>query len=273
MKTILSAWILLFSISCFAQEIVRVLVQGEVAVPQGDDREQISLYNISSQKGTATDAEGKFTLEVAQNDRVLITAIQFQSFTVAIDKGVIDKKMMRIYLNPSINQLDEVVVSPYDLSGNIIVDVNRINVYDTPNYDLSYETMNYDYKFTQDRQSSIETNAAEDALNNGGLQNGANFISVLGLLASAIFPKKDKTTPKVTLNNGQVLVTALQQRYSAQYYAETFDIPAEKVDAFIYFAEENAIEPYMLKPENEIKLLEVLFEQSKLYKARLTNEE
>lgn len=272
MKPFLIIPFLLFTFLCCAQQIERVLVEGEIIVPKGDEREQISVYNVSSQRGTATDSEGKFTLEVAKNDRVLITAIQFQSFTVVIDEGVVDKKFMRIYMNPSVNQLDEVVVSPYDLSGNINVDVKRINVYDTPNYDLSYKTLNYDYEFTPDRQTAIEVNAAEDALNNGGLKNGFNFVSVLGLLATAIFPKKDKSAPVETLNNGQVLVTALQQRYSAQYYSETFGIPIEKVDAFIYFAEENAVEPYMLKPENEIKLLEVLFEQSKVYKARLADE-
>jgi len=272
MRRFLLVPFLLLTFLCCAQQIERVLVDGEIIVPRGEDREQISVYNVSAQKGTATDADGKFTLEVGKNDRVLITAIQFQSFTVVIDAGVVDKKLMRIYMNPSVNQLDEVVVSPYDLSGNIQVDVNRINVYEAPNYDLAYKTINYDYEFTPDRQSAIEGNAAEDALHNGGLKNGANFISILGALATAIFPKKDKSTPVETINNGQVLVTALQQRFSAQYYAETFCIPAEKVDAFIYFAEENAIEPYMLKSENEIELLEVLFEQSKIYKARLTDE-
>ncbi len=258
--------------ACFSQQIDRVLVEGEIIVPKGDEREQISVYNVSSQKGTATDAEGKFTLEVGKNDRVQITALQFQSFTVVIDAGVVDKKFMRIYMNPAVNQLAEVVVSPYDLSGNIRVDVNRIQVYEAPDYDLSYKTINYDYEFTQDRLSSIEGNVADEALNSHRLQNGANFISIFGLLANAIFPKKDKSTPKETLNNGQVLVTALQQRYSTQYYAETFGIPAENVDAFIYFAEENAVKPYMLKSENEIELLEVLFEQSILYKERLGDE-
>lgn len=265
--------LLFISVSCFAQQIGRVVVQGEIVVPKGDDREQISVYNVSSQKGTATNAEGKFTLEVAPNDRVLITAIQFQSFTVVVDKGVVDKKIMRIYLNPSINQLEEVVVSPYDLSGNINVDVKRIKVYNSPEYDLSYETLNYEYAFTPDRQSSVEGNAASEALNSSGMQNGFNFVSVFGLLAKAVFPKKEKKNTIETFNNGRVLVTALQQRYSQQYYAETFTIPTEKVDDFIYFAEENAIEPYMLKPENEIELLEVLFEQSNLYKSRLKNEE
>ncbi|WP_432411682.1 hypothetical protein [Rasiella sp. SM2506] len=273
MKQFLLLPFLLCTFLCCAQQIERVLVNGEIIVPKGDDREQISVYNVSAQKGTATDADGKFTLEVGKNDRVLITALQFQSFTVVVDEGVVAKKLMRVFMNPAINQLDEVVVSPYDLSGNINVDVKRMQVYDAPEYDLAYKTINYDYEFTPDRQSAIEGNAAEDALNNGGLQNGANIRNLFGLLSRAIFNKKSRNAPQEMLNNGQILVTALQQRYSPQHYSETFGIPVEKVDDFIYFAEENAIEPHMLKSENEIELLEVLFEQSKVYKARLKNEE
>ena len=47
-------------------------------------------------------------------------------------------------------------MSPYDLSGNINVDVKRVSVIDSPNWDLSYETLEYDYEFTQDRQSQVD---------------------------------------------------------------------------------------------------------------------
>lgn len=79
------------------------MVQGEIIVPKGDDREQISVYNVSSQKGTVTDVDGRFELAVATNDRVLISALQFQSFTVVVDEGVINAKVMRVYMNPAIN--------------------------------------------------------------------------------------------------------------------------------------------------------------------------
>ena len=61
----------------------------------------------------------------------------------------------------------------------------------------------------------------------------------------------------------------MQQRFSAQYYAHTFGIPIEKVDDFIYFAQENAVTPEMLKEENEIELLATLFQQSEVYKERI----
>ncbi|HIB48854.1 MAG TPA: hypothetical protein EYN07_00855 [Flavobacteriaceae bacterium] len=268
MKLLLTSCLLLLTFVSFSQTIERTLVEGTIFVPAGDSADQVSVYNVSSQKGTVTDAEGNFTLAVAANDRVLISALQFQSFTVVVDEGVVAAKQMRIYMNPAINQLEEVVVRPYDLSGNINVDVNRVDVYASPNWDLSYETLEYEYEFTEDRQTSIKGNVAEDALNNGGLKNGFNFISVLGVIANAIVGKKKKD-PYVETPNYSTIVRALQQRFSAQYYADTFGIPIEKVDNFIYFAQENAVTPEMLKEENEIELLATLFQQSEVYKERI----
>lgn len=130
--------LLLFVISSsaiFAQEIDRTKVAGKISVPNGDDAEGINVYNISSQKGTVTNADGTFEIEVAENDRVQITALQYQSFTVVIDKGIVEQKRINIFMNPAINQLDEVVVRPYDLSGNINVDVKRIKTEKPINFD------------------------------------------------------------------------------------------------------------------------------------------
>lgn len=112
-----------------AQDIDRVKVQGKIHVPEGEDAEGISVYNSSSQKGTITDYDGSFEIEVAENDRLRIFALQYQPFTAVVDKGIIERKELNIYVNQAVTQLDEVIVSPYDLSGNIRADVEKIPTY------------------------------------------------------------------------------------------------------------------------------------------------
>jgi hypothetical protein len=53
---------------------------------------------------------------------------------------------------------------------------------------------------------------------------------------------------------------------------ETFGIPDEQVNDFIYFTEENGIDKNLLISENEIQLLEFLHRQSELYKARVVED-
>ena len=243
----------------FAQDITRTKVAGKIYVPQDDDAEGISVYNISSQKGTITNANGGFEIEIAENDRVQITDLQYQSFTVVIDKGIIERKVMNIFLNPAVNQLEEVVVRPYDLSGNINVDVKKIPTFDvTKDWDLSYKNMEYGYTFVPDDQTSITTNAAEEALHDNALQNGANVLAILGGVANLLFPNGKKITIVEKQENQNLLSNNIQQRFSKDFIAANFDIPEDKAVDFLFFAQENGLDQKLLKPENEMQLMDFL---------------
>ncbi len=253
----------------FAQDIERVQVKGKIHVPYGDDAEGINVYNVSSQKGTITNADGTFEIAIAENDRVQITALQYQTFTVVVDEGVVAKKQMNIVMNLSINQLDEVVVRPYDLSGNINVDLKKIPTYIVKkDWDLSYENLEYGYQFEQDDKTAIAGNAADEALHGNTLTDGANIIGLLAGALSLLIPKNNKASPVETLETASTLNTNLQQRFSRNYINTTFGIAEEKAVDFLYFAQENGMDLSLLKPENEMYLIEFLFSKSSEYKLR-----
>lgn len=252
-----------------AQDIERVRIEGTIHVPSGEDAEGISVYNISSQKGTVTDAEGKFKIEVAENDRLQIFALQYQTFVVVIDKGITERKQMRVYVNPAITQLEEVVVRPYDLLGNIQADVKRIPVYTIEkDWDLSYKALEYDYNFVKDFRSSIEGNAAEEALNLHHLQNGINFVSIFGGLANLLFPS-EKVSPKQQAQKEEMISNNIQQRFSQEFIQANFKIPKHQAADFLFYVQENGLDTALLKPENELELLRFLDNQSKEYNKRI----
>jgi hypothetical protein len=249
------------------QDIERVVVKGQVTAPVGDDVEGISIYNISAQDGTVTLADGSFEIAVAENDRVLVTALQFQKFTVIVDQGIVSNKRMAIYLNPSVNALEEVIVRPYDLTGTITADIARIKVVDFDSQmDLSYEALEYDYDFRDDAQTKIRGNKAEEAMYGQAMQYGFNPLGIFALL----FPKQDKATKALTsdIRQREAIATGLRQRYNVYFFESQFGIDPLKVDDFIYFVDEQGISAEMLRPENEIQLLSFLLEQSQVYNSR-----
>lgn len=267
-KQLLLFFSLIVSISVFSQEIDRITILGKITASKGDDVEGINIYNKSSQIGTITSFTGEFKLKVAENDRVLISAIQFQNFTVIIDKVIIETKTMYIALNPVINQLDEVLIRPYDLSGNIVADVKRINVSSVSNkYDTSYETLEFEYEFSADVQTSIKENKAEDAYHNGQEQYRGDLIGLGALLVSAFLPKNKnkKSTKKEQISEVDMITNAVQKRFGNSYISKTFNIPEDKVNEFIYFVEDNGIDKKLLLSENELLLIEYLDKQSKAY--------
>ena len=251
-----------------SQEITRFEISGKITASKGEDVEGINIYNKSSQKGAITSESGEFQIRVAENDRVFISAMQFQNFTVIIDKGIIETKTMHIALNPVINQLDEVLIRPYDLSGNIVADVKRINVSSISNkYDTSYETVEFGYEFSADAQTSVKGNKAEEAYHNGQEQYGGDLIGLGALLVSAFLPKSKpkKSTKKEQISEVDMVTNAVQKRFGINYISKTFNIPEDKVNEFIYFVDENGIDKKLLRPENELLLIELLEEQSKAY--------
>ncbi len=252
-----------------AQDIERTQVSGKIHVPPGEDAEGISVYNISSQKGAITDAEGSFEIAVAQNDRLRITALQYQAFTVVVDRAIVELGKMNIFLNPSVTQLDEVVVRPYDLTGNVRADVRKIPVYEvTKNWDLSYKNLEYGYTFEPDAQSAIQGNAAEEALHGNSLKHGANILAILGGVGQLLFPEGKKLT-LVEKKKQQVLISNnIQQRFSREFIHDNFDISEENAVDFLFFAQENGLDEKLLKPENEMELMQFLHKKSKEYKAR-----
>ena len=268
-KKLLLLLLIISSSQIFAQNIERTKISGKIHVPKGDDSEGINVYNVSSQKGTITKADGTFEIEIAENDRVQITALQYQSFTVVIDKGIVEQRKMNIFMNPAINQLDEVMVRPYDLSGNINVDVKKIPTYNvTKDWDLSYENMEYGYTFVPDDKTSISGNAAEEALHSASLKNGANVLAILGGVAQLLFPEGKKISIVEQQENQSLLSNNIQQRFSKDFITANFGIPQEKAVDFLFYAQENGMDKNLLKPENEMQLMEFLFKKSAEYKVR-----
>lgn len=264
MKQYLLVGFLFVFFSCFAQDIERVAVIGTITAPVGDDIEGVTVYNKSSQKGAITDADGVFKIEVAENDRVLITAMQYQTFTVVIDNGVVSNKVMNIYLNPAVNRLDEVIVRPYDLSGNIHADVGSIdtNVI-TSNLDLSWETLEFEYDFAPDEYSSVVGNKAEDAFYNGQKPN--DQVSILGIVG-LLFPKKTTIDLSREYEEKALVRGGLTQRFPKQFVIDTFGIPEDEYGLFLYFAEDAGISKSLLKEANTVELLDFLFAQSIAFK-------
>lgn len=262
-KKLLAVFFLILPFSLLSQEIERVKITGKVTAPLGEDIEGVSICNVSSQQGTITSFTGTFELSVAENDRIAVSALQFSTFTVIVDKGVLDNQKMGIYLNPVVNQLEEVIVRPYDLLGNVIADVGRIKTANVvPQWDLSYSSLEFGYEFSDDQYSSIEGNKAEEAFFNGQQQASLNFIG----LASLLFPKKKKNTFKEINTERDLIAKSLRQRFSNSYILDVFNIPEENANDFIYFAEENGLQIELLLAKNEILLLDFMYQMSRDYK-------
>ncbi len=230
----------------FAQQNDQVEISGIIREVEIGNIEGVTIYNLTTQKGTVSNSVGQFLINVSLNDSLQISAVQFDPKLLIVNEDVINSINITINLNSKLNELGEVIVQKNKMGQGL---------------DLSYETLEFEYEFSADSQTSIKGNKAAEALNDRTLKNGLNFIELFKLL----LPQKKEPIREIN-NEKENLFYAFKQTITNSYISETFIIPLEKVDDFIYFMVDNGLNKELLKKGNDILLLDFINKQSLLYK-------
>lgn len=251
-------------VQAFGQE--RISVDGNMQVPVGEKLGGIVIYNLTSEAATVTNAEGDFKISVKLNDSIRVEPVGFQKFIVIIDQGVIDSEELNIYLNEVINVLPEVIVSPYDLSGNVRVDAAKLPVADLPEGLTAAEVQNTYFEADALPDNNSPPRNAALAANETRLVNGLNFVNIFKELLIEN-KKSDIKNPYNDQLNSRV-EQKLRLMYNDAFFRENLEIEMHNINDFIYFADENGLKEEMLKEGNELKLIEFLVDQSKRYKKK-----
>ncbi|WP_019037993.1 carboxypeptidase-like regulatory domain-containing protein [Psychroflexus tropicus] len=244
--------------SLFAQIGERVYVAGEVIVPQDGEASQIEVINQNTNKGTVTNEYGQFGITVKEGDRLRFEAIQYQNFTVIIDDNIIKKKKLTIKINDEINTLDEVIVRPYDLEGNIEVDVRKVKTefYEAPESEAvinEYEG-NQPYVGSQTLTENVTTEQRF-------IRNGLNIANIFREILSSREVKEDHKLPQ----NVDVMV---RKMYKDSFFKENLDIEESEINNFIFFVEDKGLTKSMLEKGNELDLIEFLIKKSESFKSQ-----
>ena len=242
----------------YAQDVVRVEVKGNIVVDR-NEIEGVTVFNSSSNKGTVTDKDGGFIIEVALNDRLEFAALQFKDFNVVITQDIIDAKAMTVLLVEQVNKLPEVLILPHNLTGNLVTDVNSIALVN-PDLDALYFGLgNLDkIDFTEDHLSAV-TNLAMRQQN---LLYGVNMVDVLGILLNQIFPSKNRVEFVPEYKRQRIL-----EIYDKDYLIAALNILEKDLVEFVYYIEEDNFNFALLEPHREFEFLEFLKSQEQKFVA------
>ncbi|WP_178983565.1 carboxypeptidase-like regulatory domain-containing protein [Winogradskyella helgolandensis] len=264
MKKILLLLFLVTTLTTFSQDIDRITVNGRIVV-SSDDKEGVAVFNSSSNKGTYTDADGNFEIKVALNDVIEFGALQFKDFTVTITDKVMTSKRLTVILVEDVNKLDEVVLLPFDLTGNLGADLENVRTYNVSLDDVYFGLDNIeDFEFSADYKTKADNLAFNEY--NPRMDNMINLVNVAGFLISQVV-NTDRIKFK-TEKEKQLKQTPFKQAldaYSVNYIHNNFEIPLDKVEAFIDYVEKEGVEESLFEENNEMQLLERISQLSKTF--------
>lgn len=270
MKNTLLTLFSLFALTICAQNIERVTIDGKIVVAS-KDKEGVTVFNSSSNKGSITDKDGNFKIEVTINDTIEFGALQFQDFKVVVSQQIIETKKMTVILFEEINKLDEVVLLPFGLTGNLNADLNNVRTYNV-DLDAIYFGLDHisDFEFSADYKTNADNLAFNEA--NPHVGNMLDIVNIAGFLLDVIITDTKKSKDK-TKKEKAIKFTPFRKaldQYSFNYLHTNFNIPLHQVEAFVLYVDQQNIDETLFESNNELLLLDRITTLSKLFLKKIS---
>jgi hypothetical protein len=212
----------------------------------------VHVMNTSSNRATITDAEGRFSISTKLNDTILFSAVQYKRMSLVISRAMLESRSIIVPLEEFINELDEVVVRPYNLSGDLNRDMNSLNkekVYVASTLGLPNA---YVKPITQAERKLNE------ATTGGGLVPLNPIINAIS--------GRTKYLKKVLASQEKYARTIrVREYYADSLFVKYLKIPENKIEDFMYFCEVDNAFSAVVDSHDKLKIWEYLKLRSSSY--------
>jgi hypothetical protein len=267
---------IVFTQFCVSQGVERKVLRGKI-VSDSLEVENLTVYNMTSNVGAITDVDGKFSINARATDTLFIQGLSYDSTKFILTDKDFWLPVLEIRLHIKITELNEIIITPYSLTGNLKEDTKRIQVYGEGFTKIDTKVIKY---YEDDARLGTPVNTA---MPSHFAPNGAtfNFLAIgAGLFSLLTNTKSDGRNAERVFEERRIrdlqsksFSEHILQRFSHNFFVETLKIKNEDIPMFMSFAELNVYElSPLLKAENELKLIEYLISKSTDYKLQKAKE-
>lgn len=230
----------------FSQQII---LEGKIGTTEDVDIEGINVYNLTTNKGTVTDAIGKFQISVSLHDSLSISAVHIQDKKIIIGEEQLKTKKIIINLSEKMNELSTVTIHR-PLTGYIGSDANIIPVQESitatslglPNADLP--------QLSKTRRQLYAASSGP-----------------VDMLVNALSGRTKMLKRQLELEKIHVLTLALLDKFPETYFTDALKIDKLKVYSFIFFCEDDPEYQVVMK-QNSMRIIEFLEKKSAAFRGR-----
>ena len=272
----LTLWIILSTLTILAQEKERAVLKGRI-ISDSTEVENVTVINKTTGVGAITDFDGIFSIKAREKDTLYFKAVNFVSKAYVLTESDFWIEELEIRLRYKINELDEVIVTPYSLTGNLKEDTKRLKVYTPDIAGIDYSKL----VFADDKYSPVKNEAMYSGFSP---LSGVNFLAIFDMIFPGNSKKRDLIKEEAEKKRQRELLShsfydLLLSRYSQNFMVQNLKIPQDEIHLFADFARpDNEKMFYLMKYENEMALVEYLVQKSEEYnrnktEKKATNEE
>lgn len=230
----------------------------------GKDVVGVVVQNITSKKAVITDVDGNFSILVNKNDILVFSAVQFKRKVLPVSEELFNTNFISVPLEEFVNELKEVVVTPYNLSGHLNQDLDGLQL----EKDVSAEALglpNAHTKIITQSERKLQEASGMSITGGGGI-GGAGGALTLNPIINAITGRTKMLKNRVKVDKTYARTQRVQDFYVDSLFVMTLKIPAEKVDDFMYFCEVDPQFQSTVDSKDKLKIWDFMVSKSRAYR-------
>lgn len=224
-----------------------------VIVSKSGDVAATHVQNKTTKRATITDVSGHFTIQASVQDTVIISAIQFKKKVIVVTTAMLQSSLIQIPLEDTLTELDEVVVMPYNLSGDISKDLNTLKTEQV----VTASTLGLPNAYVKPI-SKAERDLFEATSGGAGIP--------LNPILNAISGRTKMLKNRVKRNKKYERTQRVRAFYVDSLFITDLKIPKEKIEDFMYFCEVDTSFQTVIDSHDHLKIWGYLERKSKVYR-------
>ena len=250
--------IVMMPLFAFAQ-VDRSLLKGKI-VADSLEVANISVKNKTANAVTMTDEKGNFRLMAKEKDTLVFSGVSFHSSFLIVSHSHLVDEDLTIRLKVKITALDEIIVRPYTITGNLETDTKKLKV---KTIDLNLGAIDLSLP-------DVEYNPVDNTLKStmgtpGNAFNGVNLIE-LGKGLGRLFSKSKSKPLKIEYITDKIFSDAVKEKFSQKFFTENLKLQPEQIDLFLAYCDDGSAESRaLLNPKKEFELIDYLLKKSEEY--------
>jgi len=236
--------LLFLSAQLWAQQNQFKKINGVLSASSGD-LSGIHIINITSGLATISSEEGSFSIGAKLNDTIRISAIGYQPKLLVLDQQKFNQFSLVVELDTEVIALNEVVLMPFNLSGDLAIDMGVLRVEDQVS-EFSLGLPNATVKPLRKSQRLLH-----EATTGGGI---LPINPILNGISGRT--KKLKKLVDLDLKNQQTLRT--RYYFPDSLFVKYLKIDQDKILDFMFYCETDAEFTYYSRINDKFKLWELM---------------
>ncbi|MGB5370367.1 MAG: carboxypeptidase-like regulatory domain-containing protein [Flavobacteriaceae bacterium] len=244
--------ILLASISAKAQNVfAEKRMEGRVYSRDGDVA-ATHVLNTTTKKATITDANGNFSINAKLNDTLVFSAVQYKRKEILVTLSLLESKFFTVPLEESVTELDEVVLMPYNLTGDMSRDADRLHTATV----VTASTLGLPNAYVKPvTKAERELFAAT-----------SNPFMSFDPLINAITGRTKRLNNLVKVEKRYARTIRVREFYLDSLITADLGIPQEKISDFMYYCEVDPNFQALVDTHDRLKIWEYMTNRSMLYR-------